>query len=195
MFSFSLKTRISALISVLLFLVILSSSADSHTQIVNIDATVNDQNNPVNINLEAGVYRVEPIGIADGGTYNAWNPWNRTTCDNAEGCNVSQSPPPLGWRNQYRVISSDITNIIINGVPKSIDTNIPGYHVDNGLVYPTDIIALNGAQSSKFTLTVSGEVGFTIFDDPLTDNQGGMSLRVTLMEPKLDSILNLLLDE
>lgn len=43
--------------------------------IVNIDARTNSTTNPVVMFFDAGTYEVTPIGVSDGGTYNAWNPW------------------------------------------------------------------------------------------------------------------------
>jgi len=52
------------------------------------------------------------------------------------------------------------------------------YFVQAGLAYPTNLNALAGAQDSIFTLTTAGFVGFSIRDNPLSDNQGGISLNI-----------------
>ncbi len=174
------RIHILAALSTLVVLMAISCPANAQSQIININSRSNNQSNPVNVFLEAGTYQVEPIGTADGGAFNAWNPWSRTSCTNPDGCQRTSPTTVTGWMNNHLVMSSDIVAVTIEGTPGSIDPTIPGYRVDDGFVYPTAIIALGNAQSSVFALSAAGDVGFAIPDAPLWDNAGGMSLRITL---------------
>jgi hypothetical protein len=66
------------------------------------------------------------------------------------------------------------------------------YHVDDGMVYPTAPDALATAETSVFTVSVSGLVGFAIRDDSALDNLGGISLEITAVpEPSTGVLLGL----
>ncbi len=169
----------------------LTLKGGAKADIININSRSNNQSNPVKVFLEAGSYLVEPIGTADGGAFNAWNPWSRTSCGNSDGCIRTSPTTVTGWMNVYQVMSSNITAVTIESSPGTINPDIPGYRVDDGFVYPAAIIAQAKAQSSVFTLSVSGEVGFAIrdLDFALSDNSGGMSLLVTLESANKIAIL------
>ena len=49
------------------------------------------------------------------------------------------------------------------------------------MVYSSASTALANARDSMFTLTSAGFVGFAIFDVPISDNRGGVSLEVLQM--------------
>ena len=59
----------------LTFVVITLISCSSKASMVDINAYSNTTTNPVVKYFEAGTYNVTPIGIDDGGTYNAWTAW------------------------------------------------------------------------------------------------------------------------
>ena len=122
--------------------------------IVNIDATTNGPANPVVVYMNAGTYNVTPIGIADGGAYNAWLGWS-----------VVQLPDK-GWLNQYTIDCTQWSNHKFAGT---------------SLKYATDLEALSDARGLSFTLAADGEVIFWLSDPNLTDNTGGMSLLVTAL--------------
>ncbi len=63
-----------------------------HGDIVNINARTNTTTNPVVISFDAGTYDVVPIGISDGGAFNAWNAWS----------GGPNPPSKAGWLNSYR---------------------------------------------------------------------------------------------
>ena len=174
------RIHILAVLLTLAVIMVIPGPTSAQSQIININSRSNNQSNPVNVFLEAGTYQVEPIGTADGGAFNAWNPWSRTSCTNPDGCQRTSPTTVTGWMNYHLVMSSDIVAVTIEGTPGSIDPTTPGYRVDDGFVYPTAIIALANAQSSVFALSASGNVGFAIPDSPLGDNAGGISLRITL---------------
>ena len=94
--SYFLKIHISVIYSIFVFIALISSSANAQTQIINIDATLDNKSKPIKVFLEKGIYSVEPIGIVDGGTFNAWNPWSKTTCQDPAGCQVTE-PIEYQW--------------------------------------------------------------------------------------------------
>ena len=64
-----------ALVTIVFLLAVgghLALACDS--MIVNLDASITTRQYPVKLYFEAGTYLVEPIGIAEGGLYNAWSP-------------------------------------------------------------------------------------------------------------------------
>ena len=68
------------------------------------------------------------------------------------------------------------------------------YHVDNQTVYPTAHDAFANAESSQFTVSTSGLVGFAIHDGYLADNVGGMSFEIVAVpEPSTISLVGLAL--
>jgi hypothetical protein len=162
-----------------------------NTAIVNINARANSENNTVELFLEAGIYDVNPIGIADGGAYDTWNAWSSTSCSDPYGCQRTIPTTVTGWMNNYCVKSSNFEFVEVDGAVLS-PVNTPGsglesfYYIDNyylvtdGLVYPTALNALAGSQSSKFSLTTAGLVEFFIPDHSyaLGDNSGGISLNI-----------------
>ena len=48
-------------------------SHQAKASLVNINARINGKTNPIILYLDAGTYNVTPIGINDGGLYNAWD--------------------------------------------------------------------------------------------------------------------------
>ncbi len=64
------KHRFFTMIIIALSIVIAKST---HADVVNIDANSSSYESPVTCFFEAGTYLVTPIGIDDGGVYNAWN--------------------------------------------------------------------------------------------------------------------------
>ncbi|MEQ9551699.1 MAG: hypothetical protein RIM23_19080 [Coleofasciculus sp. G3-WIS-01] len=124
--------------------------------IINIDARVNNNDNPVINYLKPGTYDVQFIGQSQGGMYDAWSRWNFVyECDeNGENCTT-------GWLNEYYIKSSEF----IISVPTTG-------------VYATSELALSKAKSTSFTLKFGSDISFYISDDLLADNQGGVSLAV-----------------
>jgi len=119
--------------------------------IVDIDSYINGTENPVIVNLEAGTYDVTPIGIADGGAYNAWNPWGSVDMY------VNH-----GWVNPYSFSIDNIAYVVS----------------DISVRYETDLLALANASGTSFTLTSGNNVNFFIYDNWFIDNIGGISLNV-----------------
>jgi hypothetical protein len=124
--------------------------------IINIDARVNNNNNPVIKYFKPGTYEVQFIDQSQGGMYDAWSRWSFVyECDeNGENCTT-------GWLNEYYITSSEfIVSVPTTGV------------------YATPELARSKAKNTSFTLKFGSEVSFFISDDLLADNQGGVSLLV-----------------
>ena len=149
---------------------------------VDIDAMINDTANTVDRNLAAGTYRVEVIGTADGGAYNAWNAWGKTSCGNTAGCDRTGATKYKGWLNKYSFASSDLVDVRINGALASPTAGMR-YDVNPYMAFPDELSALAQAWTAMFTLNTASVVSFMITDSFLTDNLGGMSLKVMLDVP------------
>ncbi|MFZ5570649.1 MAG: hypothetical protein ACOZF0_09610 [Thermodesulfobacteriota bacterium] len=135
------------ILGIALLLVISAPSASA--AIINITAKTNGMGSPVIGSFLAGEYEVTPIGIAEGGKYNAWNPWGWVLL------------PTLGWSINY-MMSSEEFQI--------------GYL--DATVYATDLNALATATSTRFTLQQDSEVRFYVPDSYFLDNVGGVSLMI-----------------
>ncbi len=46
--------------------------ATAHAQLINVDAVTDTEQNPVTVMLAAGLWQVTPVGMAEGGLYDAW---------------------------------------------------------------------------------------------------------------------------
>jgi len=134
----------------LITLAILTMSSNNYAStIVNIDARSNTPANPITLFLTAGTYNVDPIGIEQGGLYNAWD------------ANFTDNIP--SWVNHYSVSSSEFSEIL----------------VWDGKFYASDLIALANATGMDFTLVADGYVNFFNGDIYHGDNYLGMSLQVS----------------
>ena len=161
--------------------------------IINLNSKSNSLSNPVNILLDAGRYILEPIGVNEGGAYNAWNAWlGEVKCNDPNGCKRTCPTTFFGWMHRYDVVSPNLTFVSVNGVllpPVVEDLCAQSYflvtnkvvrlRVDNGAVYPDPESALSHAQTSIFSLDSSGVVGFAIDDTAHYDNKGGISLNLS----------------
>jgi len=123
--------------------------------IVDLNSYTNTVANPFVVPLTAGTYDVTPIGVADGGAFNAWNAWGYVNL------------PDQGWINNYSLSSNEFAP----------------YGVSDGVRYATDLLALENALATSFTLASAGNVNFYIGDSNYDDNIGGMSLFVTQRTP------------
>lgn len=166
-----------------------NTSQATFMTIVDVDARLNGGGNPVTLSLDAGTYKVEPIGTAQGGAFDAWSAWS---------ANAGTLPTPIGtlgaqgWLNSYIALSTDITAVtfadgtpfpIVNP-PDTLPTTsffspaLGGYFASDGMIYASAGDALANAVTSIFTLGAPGDVNFA-FLDTLADNRGGMSLKVS----------------
>lgn len=186
---YSTPPRTKLLVILLAFFLPLTAA---NAAIINIDARVNGQNNPLSLYFEAGTYSVTPIGTADGGAYDAFTAWLSTSCANVNGCAKTAPTSVTGWMNLYRISSPDLVAVSVEGTPIPLVTTYPPgfqdffletattriFQVDDGNVYPNPLSALAQARSSTFTLSTAGFVNFDISDIALSDNSGGISLSV-----------------
>lgn len=150
------------MLSVLILL--LMSFGVSYAAIININSVTNHELNPVSLFLQSGVYTVDPIGVSEGGLYNAWNAWN---FGQVTGCDANGENCTLGWINQYQIWSSEFPDMLIT----------------DGVRYSTAALALENALGTSFTLLNDSFVNFLLNDGPNGslnwDNVGGISLDVT----------------
>ena len=123
----------------------------ARASIININSRTNTTTNPVIEFFNAGTYEITPIGVADGGAYNAWNAWGYV------------SLPHSGWLNDYSLSSSEFS----------------AFTIKDGVRHATDMLALSNAISTSFTLASDDNVNFFITDNRgYSDNVGGISLSV-----------------
>jgi len=172
------------------------AAASDDVVFVDVDATLHNSANPVIVELAAGTYVVTPIGIADGGAYEGWNPWGNATCATPTGCPQTLPTTDTGWKTSYEVLSDAITAVnvgeaALSPVPAeptgfeqiqdywiASASQVDRYHVDEPIVYPSASDGLTSAESSSFVLAQPGPVGFAIRDADLDDNLGGVSLAI-----------------
>jgi hypothetical protein len=150
----------------------LSRSAAA-AQIVDIDATVDSSNNPVQILLAPGEYLVTPIDTSTGGAFTAWNAWG-----DVAGCEPDGTGCVRGWLNEYLYSSA----------------SIPLTQVGGGDVFLTPELAFANAVTETFILSQQETVSFFIADDPgqLSDNLGGVSLSITWIPEPATGVMVLL---
>jgi hypothetical protein len=165
----------------------------SASSIINLNARTNSFSNPVVLNLQAGTYSVESIGISDGGLYNSLNAWGFTSCTLSSGCDAGIPTVNTGWMSRYDVISTNLSDVSVDGVSLPAVSALPAthksffyvtststyYEVFDGKVFPNAVLALANAHSSAFTVNVDGPVHFAIRDTAYGDNLGGMSLKLS----------------
>lgn len=151
--------------------------------IVDLDGLVNGRDSPVDLVLAAGTYRVQPVGTASGGAWDAVNMWGETTCLDPGGCALTRPTSLKGWVHWYEVYSNDLASFTVSAGPmESVfngATGRTGWSAGVEFLYPDPSLALAHAVSSTFTLASSGPVGFAIGDSFLPDNLGGLSLEVS----------------
>ena len=181
--------KLGIILAVLVTL-ISARKAEATTINVDLDSKVSSLETFVEVFLDAGTYEVVQLG---GGLWDAWNPWTAT--------NITVPTPMasgvLGWRSDYAVRSTDITEVSVSGISLPLITTPTGlgdgtsffeqsvewqgYYASPELIFPDAQSALAASPESTFTLSTSGLVGFYLTDYPayLQDNLGGMTLSIT----------------
>ena len=125
---------------------------------INIDARTNTIVNPLQVFFGAGTYTLDPIGVADGGLYNALS------------YGPGQGPGRYrSWEWWYAMESPELGTVMVEG--------------EGGPSFDYEMDAFASAVSATFTLSADAIVKFYITDGPggyqwAGDNIGGMSLRV-----------------
>lgn len=147
----------------------LAVSSAAGATVVNIDAITNTTpaTSGVPQTFAAGTYRVTPII----GTYTAFSRFSSVSGCDSGGFNCSQ-----GFEHSYVITINGVSTGYGDGTANGgIGPISPG----NGY-YDTAAKAFAfGATPSTFTLTSASTVNFSIFDDFLGDNTGGISLDVS----------------
>lgn len=162
---------------------------DAGAQIVNMSADVVGLNTPVSVPLEAGTYRIDVVGIAGGGEFDAWNPFGATNCAIATGCPRTAPTTNTGFLTGYRVVSPAVIAVSVDDVPLASETSPPvvgswfdesqaAFQVDSGLVFPDASAAAQNAPFATFELAESSVVEIALPDDNLVDNLGGLSIEI-----------------
>jgi hypothetical protein len=159
----------SILVKWIAVFVIAMWSLAANAIIINLNATISNGGpndliiNPVTINLNpTDLFTINLIGIADGGMYDAWNPWGVVSgCTNGANCTI-------GWVNTW----------VLDANP------FGGFGFGDGIAYATPALALaNGSGlGGPFSASLTGitSLSFGFLDDPYTDNLGGISLEVLI---------------
>ena len=146
-----------------------------------------DSRDPANgqvLNLNAGTYKIELLGILEGGTYDAWSAWANTTCPGV--CEQTNPTSFTGWLQNFWIESDDITEI--TGATELFPDNYLG---TDARVYNTALAANTAFNPIEFFLAADSSVDFEIRDSVFTDNRGGLTLKVSPV-PEPSSILSLL---
>ncbi|MDJ0555792.1 MAG: VWA domain-containing protein [Microcoleaceae cyanobacterium MO_207.B10] len=139
-------------------------SCTETTKIINIDAQVNNKDNPLLQSFSPGEYQVTVIGSNEGGKYDAWNSSGiERECD-AQGENCD-----LGWETRYYFRSP--YNKVVDG-----NCDNPKY---GACRYESSSQAFsNVPEPVLFSLKDTTEMEFYIEDSQPSNNLGGMSLKV-----------------
>ena len=136
---------------------------------LNINIKANS-GNTVTTQLTAGSYLIENIGIEDGGIYDGWSAWSYTGCSDVNGCDTG-----AGWLSHYNITSN------------SVLTEVSGAILENGIYntgtnskrFPTALLALDNANIFKFTLSQPDTINIYIVKGTLSDNRGGISIKIS----------------
>ena len=139
---------------------------------IDLDGTANaslDGSTAVTLALAAGTYTLQFID----GTYTAYSRFSSPTGCDLDGKNCTQ-----GWENSAR-ISIDGGSPLLFG-----DGNASGGFgpIDPGDGYYSTAalsFANSGIFTTNFTLATDSNVSFFLYDDILSDNQGGVSLQLS----------------
>jgi len=164
----------------------LAFASPAQALIVNDDAT---NSSGTNVLFQPGTYTVQLIGTANGGAYNAWDPWSVGT---VSGCSGTGTNCSQGWTDRFTI---------------SIGGNTIQYFLPGSSYFQTDtqsLAAYQAAYSSSglgqqtngsgpvttapdpivFTLASATTVNFSVADSPYGDNTGGISLSVVSGVPE-----------
>lgn len=187
------KILLSACLS-LTFQAAAGHAATPTSYLINLDAKVNSDNQPVPLYLVKGRYEVRPVGRQSGGKFTAWSVWDRTNCARSAGCSRTVPTRYTGMHNNYYVISPNLTQATVNGRALPVVSETPrdrnfsyflatpqtrAYEVTGNRIYPDEASALRAAHTSEFTVGANGRVYFALLDNSRRrDNRGGMSLLI-----------------
>ena len=146
----------TASVAVSISMVQTEAKAASFNRIINLDAKQDTTSNPISLDLSAGVYSVDYIGMNDGGIYDAWNAWGDGV---TEFCNRNGEGCIKGWINSYRISFDGFTNMF-----------------SGSSVYATASQAMQNAVDTSFTLASDTKVNFFIGGTAITKIMSGVYL-------------------
>ena len=155
---------------------IAAASPAAAQQIININAL--DSSGQQVLSLAPGTYSVSLIGTANGGAYNAWNPWGVTNCS-------SPGTTCTGWVDDFGITYDGLTTVYVNGLHYLSDTDALAANQaiiasDSATFSPDQQTGVtNSGGTIMFTLVAPTDVTFSIFDTPYYDNSGGISLSLS----------------
>lgn len=175
--------RFSTMKKICVFAIILINTSSVFAEIIDVSANWEFWHYHYSpIEFAAGTYKITPIGIADGGQYDAWNAWGAgefSDCDDLGLCS-------RGYINSYSfgfVGQNDfVTEIATVGGSVADGT---------ALAYQTPMLALANAGSWVFNLEHASRLYFYLRDGEISygDNVGGMSLRIQAIPEPNTNIL------
>ncbi|HET9159231.1 MAG TPA: PEPxxWA-CTERM sorting domain-containing protein [Caulobacteraceae bacterium] len=137
--------------------------------------------NNTGITLPAGSYEIDFVGVAQGGLYDAWNPWGIVS-----GCDVNGAHCSNGWVNYLSFQPAAGANIITwSATNGPFDTALNA--LNNMQSGPISTF-LNGSfvgshASPLITLAGSPQVHLFIDDTVYSDNVGGVSFHLYQFVP------------
>ena len=163
-------------------LLALGATPAAAQQVININAL--DSNGQQALSLGPGTYSVNLIGTANGGLYNAWNPWGVTTCQ-------TPSSTCEGWVDDFEITYGGLSTLYYNSLRYDNDTDALAANQaiigsDAGTFGPYDQTGItNTGGALMFTLLAPTTVTFSIQDNPYSDNSGGISLSLSSVRSAL----------
>ncbi|MGV6831972.1 MAG: DUF4214 domain-containing protein [bacterium] len=111
-----------------------------------------NESSAVSIYLEKGHYKITPIEDK----YSTWTAWSSVS-----GCSSMGEECTQGWLSHFSISYDDEYHVLGNDTP-----------------YQTSRLAFEKSKSSYFTLNESTTVSFYIHDNAISDNSGGLSLKL-----------------
>jgi hypothetical protein len=141
----------------------MADTIDSVVSVVDIDARVNSQENPVVIPLAAGTYKVHVL--REGGKFAAWNTIDKTLKCDADGKNCEN-----GWETRYYLKSP---------YQKVVDATCSKKKFGSCRYATAAQASANAPKDVTLTLAKDTKLKFYIYDTKLSNNQGGLSLQIT----------------
>ena len=147
-------------------------AASAGAVVVDINSLANfNTANAVPVLLAAGTYTVTPIS----GTYTAFNRFSTVS-----GCDGFGEHCATGWEHSYFITINGVTT----GYGQGNGNGGIGPIVPGNAYYASAAQAFAAASGASFTLASATTVGFSIFDDNIPDNIGGISLDVSAAVPE-----------
>jgi len=140
------------------------ASAEPFEKIVNVNGKLDcsvDGSQVELVQLPAGSFEFEPIGLGEGGIFVAMNPWGGVVID----CDPDGTHCRKGWRwrLQYSIDGGSSQNFGSTGI------------------FSTAERALQEALPTQVQLSTPGELRLWVEDTPCSDNHGGFSIRVRVV--------------